>query len=287
MRHSRQDWFRVTWRTAGKCLAVVWLVVYSPLGMAQPQRAAESPTASQVMEEALAASRAFPDLEARVRLVIHLMENRLSGFGTYQQSSQSDRVRFRYEWRLPGSERTISWLEVFDGDYLWTRTDWEGQLRLEFVDIGRLRRDEAVDSERLVYAGGVPGLFYGLKQAYQFTTLRATSLGREPVWEIIGTWKSEGRRSHDASQSGTQRLRVPVPGRVRLFLSRDAALPYFPFRVEYYGDEEATDGDPMMTLEFYEVRAGSGGDPRRYVYIPGDQPFSDVTERWRAALRSE
>ncbi len=286
MAYSRYRWFE----TRCCLFPAAGLALILGFGTGYRQATAQSPnavTADDLIQQAVTAAQNYPDLEARVRLSIQLRNTQLSGLGTYQQSYRDGQPRFRYEWRLPGADRTLTWLQVSDGNYLWTRTDWEAEPTLEVVDLRRLRQEQSISRERLACAGGVPGLLDRLRQAYRFTSARPTTLGDEPVWEMRGVWVNQNAEEIRDLKKSRIDYRITPPSEVRLILSRDPALPLFPFRVEYLQQPNHVSGrlGPTMTLEFYEVRAGSGGDARRYVYVPGDQPFTDVTDRWRAAWR--
>jgi hypothetical protein len=245
-------------------------------------------SASEILAQALHHIPRYPPLTARVRLLSHVFDSELAGYGDYYQATINGRVCTRYELRLPVADRAATWQQVSDGDYLWWRADIDGTATLDLVDLRRLRQWEAATRRNLPPVAGLAGLLDRLKESVHFSSVRQDRLGSEPVWIISGEVKLSGDIPSTQNRDEFFRRNPQFPTEVVIYLSQDETLAYFPFRFEFRRDAVRTGpGDhnrPVMVLEFYEVRSGEPVDSRWFHYTPGEQPFTDRTEEWLRKL---
>lgn len=287
--------------------ALVWLVIGPPMGqvlsvgpqggypipgdspLAQAKAASHrTVSASEILAQALHHIPTYPPLTARVRLLSHVFDSELAGYGDYYQATINGRVCTRYELRLPVADRAATWQQVNDGDYLWWRADIDGTATLDLVDLRRLRQWEAATRRNLPPVAGIAGLLDRLKESVHFSSVRQDRLGSEPVWIISGEVKLSSDHSSTQNRDEFFRRNPQCPSEVAVYLSQDETLAYFPFRIEFRRDAGRTGpgahNRPVMVLEFYEVRSGEPVDLRWFYYTPGDQPFTDRTEEWLRRL---
>jgi hypothetical protein len=231
---------------------------------------------------------AHTSLQARVRQRVSLYGRELSGHGTYQQARLGEHTRLRLELKLPVGDRATSLQQINDGDHLWTRRDSLQQQSVSVVDLRKVRaawqETQAAQPASALVVGGIAQLLTGLNDSFTFNMPEEGMLGNEPIWIVEGTWK--GPRAGEGSGQSLDH----IPQHVTLMLSRDQLLPLFPFRVEYsrFLKDAAgrTKKEPLLILEFFEVRAGGPVDPRYFTYTVGDQEIVDETDRFLDSMRA-
>ncbi len=261
------------------------LLVMAALASVSAAQTADPQPTSLVLEAARQVAR-YPTLEARVRQQVSLFGHDLNGHGTYQQARIQQKLRLRYELRLPLGDRSTHMQQINDGDYVWVHHELLDGPQLSVINLRRVRaavESSPTQTERLEVVGGLAQLLYGLYDQFDFAPPREGSLGKEPVWILDGTWRSSGVGQGDVTSL------AQIPQSVRLVLSRDQLLPLFPFRVEYAREEPQPDGTKarrvIMNVEFFEVRAGGTPDPRSFTFTAGDQAFHDATDEFIASLK--
>jgi hypothetical protein len=231
-------------------------------------------------------------LEARIRQRVNLFGRQLSGYGTYQQAWIDNTLRLRMEMKLPVGDRTTSLQQINDGDYLWIRRDILDQQRLSVVDLRKVRaawEKQATRGDSALVVGGLSQLLFGLHERFEFSTPREATLGNEPVWIVEGTWRAEpagGTPKQAEKKDPAEAAPSFLPAGAVAVLSRDELLPLFPFRVEYYRNATDQAGqkkrEVLLSIEFFEVRAGDDVDPRYFTYTAGDQEIVDETDAFLA-----
>ncbi|MBM4000290.1 MAG: hypothetical protein FJ297_12275 [Planctomycetes bacterium] len=280
---NRRDWFLV---------ALILSIFTLRPGFGDETEPAAGDRRDSIVLEAARNVAGYPVVEARVRQYVHLLGREWNGSGTYGQARIDNKLRLRYELRLPLGERSTHMRQINDGDYVWLHREWLDGPELTVIDLRRARlavSDEPRIAARLDAVGGLFDLLHGIHEHFDFDDPREGTLDREPVWIVDGRWRS-GVASSEASTEGPQ-----CPQSVRLMLSRGTVLPLFPFRIEYTGDRsapaasravaEAVERGVIMRIEFFEVRVRGTPDPRSFTFAAGDQAFRDVTDEFIASLR--
>jgi hypothetical protein len=239
--------------------------------------AQEVPTldGQQMIAHAAAQMGTYEALQCRIRQRVRLFGQELNGHGTYQQARIDGQLRLRLELKLPIGDQATHLQQINDGEYLWIRRAVLDDGRLSVIDVGRVREASTADPRRFQSAlaiGGISQLLFGLHASFEFEKPRAGRLGKEPVWIVEGIWKDEAK----AGEGGDPQ----IPSSVLVVLSRDELLPLFPFRIEYYREQESADREAVMTLEFFEVGMLRNVDARNFTYSAGEQEIVDETDTY-------
>ncbi len=135
-----------------------------------------------------------------------------------------------------------------------------GSVRAEVAPFGR-RLQEVPEAALYLAIGGQAEVLRSLYMHYRWHKAYAVSLDDVPVWQLIGTLRTEPPRIRAEAQCD-QLLKIApsmiVPQDVRLTLSRDSARKLFPYRVEYFTRKPNKEGKredhiPFSTLEYFEL----------------------------------
>ena len=144
---------------------------------------------------------------------------------------------------------------------------------------------------------GLPKLVANLNEAVAWTGVRQGNLDQVSVWQLEGTWKPAALAQwvpdqRDKITAGEavnwNALPAQLPDRVVLTLGHD---DLFPYRIEYFRQPPPSKDYPagskstlLATLEFFEVRFGGAIPPQRFVYQPGNRPFTVGTDEYLKQL---
>ena len=241
-----------------------------------------------------------PALEAKIRQRADLFGQQLVGSGSYQQLGDSGgNVQFRLELKLQAAGEVTSVQHVYDGRFLWIRSNLPRRKELSRIDLRKIREAETAagaanpqspTSGNWMKLGGLPRLLQGLHDHFTFAAPRADQIGPIPVWIVEGAWRPA------PSESGGAESELPprAPDSVILILGRDDVTPLFPYRVEFRRRvDDASAGDSpvgrpasksIVTLELFEVQIRAQLDPASFTYTPGDQKVNDLTEAYLQSL---
>jgi hypothetical protein len=144
--------------------------------------------------------------------------------------------------------------------------------------------------------GGLSQILRNLLESFHFDAPRPAELKGVPTWEIVGRWKSERYADlFPGQEAALQAGRPPpwdqlgehLPDSVVLTLGRDQNFPLLPYRIEYQrarrrqgltgGTIPESQLEPMVTMEFFEVRHRPDLTPADFTYQPSDQRVEDLT----------
>jgi hypothetical protein len=282
-----------------------------PPGVSAPVAAADR--AQQALRQAIAAQYQWRSLSARMRTEVHLFDQRLVGSGTYIQGP-AQQGSWRLELRIKTDNSVASLIQVCDGRQFWNYRQLSDRRNLEWVDaarvsaaLARLGTDRPAGGPPMpvvptagLGVGGGPRLLRSLDAGFDFRTVNEGRLERMPVWILAGTWKAEmlaemlpEQRAaiEEGRPADLRKLAAHIPDRVTLFLGRD---DLFPYRLEYHRDRpgekewESTvnpqHSQPVVTLEWFEVRFDVPLARDQFYYNPGDTKYDDVTGRCLLSL---
>lgn len=264
------------------------------------ESAAEVLSGQELVGRAARQFAQHPSLEAKLRQRVSLFGQQLVGTGSYSQLKTDSGKRFRLDLTLKAGEQLTSLQQVNDGSYLWLRRDSGGEQTTNVVDLRRVEealRSAAVPSTpgSLVVLGGFDQLLDGLVQRFDFGRPTTATIADLPVWVVHGRWKRDEvakllpAQANDIAAGAVPKLEElasHLPHRVTLVLGRDNRLPLFPYRIEYSRLEPPTRFTPIMTIELFEVRAGTRLSPQYFEFQLGDQRIEDATDFFIAKLRS-
>jgi hypothetical protein len=252
--------------------------------------------ATAILDRAIAAIADCKSFSARFRHQIHLFDHDLIGAGLYEQVGQGADRRLRYELKIQLGDQLASRLQVVDDRYLWSYQDTATGPLISQVDLSRVETAEQKaygESRSRSVIAGLPKLLAGLREYFVFTKMENGFLGPTAVWSLQGTWRPERLSALFPDQAtllagGTFDFgkQPQAPQHVVVFINQETM---FPQRIEYHrriGKGEGVDGVgfiPTSTLEFLDVQFNKPIDDRQFVYQPGHQPLSDVTESYLQA----
>ena len=264
---------------------------------------AATPGGEELLRQAVAALETHSSVRADLRFRVEALDQEMYGNGVFVQGDIAAQ-QFRLELRLRVGEYNSVELQVCDGKALWIhrhlpederprvyRVEVDPALyglasRRQVAGLGQFPRTPAL--------GGLPRMLRELNAAFDFTDVKVTKLGDVPVWALRGEWNlarvgqlaPQLYAEIEKSRAG-QPAKLPsqLPAYVVIYLGQD---DLFPYRFDYYRPQddapETGAGEPMLTLELFEVRIGDTVDPRQFAYQPGDVAFEDLTVPYAQGL---
>ncbi len=269
----------------------------TPAAQADPQGAADPLAAEKILRQAIATLESRQSVTAKVRQRIELFDRKLVGSGRYVQGPARS-FRSRLELDLAVGSQQARWLQICDGNFLWTYSqmpDEEGKVkeRLSRVDVSKvieaLSRDQGQPPSPLGFQamgiGGLPQLLDAISRAFRFETVEPSRLGDLDMLILRGRWEPSVLASLvpaaiPAMEKGEavdpSKLPEHLPDRVSLYLGKD---DLFPYRI-VYDRRMKNNVKPMITLELYEVAVNTAADSRQFIYNPATSAFHKATDQY-------
>ena len=249
---------------------------------------------NQVLDLAVERLQGYTGIGARVRHRVEMFSQQLMGAGNYWQGPTGS-LQSRLELQLQTDKKTCSWLQVCDGKTLWTYQQFVESRNLTMVDVERVLAATAgqtpgPSAPMSLGIGGLPELIRRLNQSFTFSAPEPGTLGQWPVLRMVGEWKpemlmvllSKQAKAIEAGEKPKMRnLAEHVPYSVTLYLGQS---DLFPYRIEYHRPDTPT-GQPMLAMEFFEVRFDLPVDPERFTYRPSYRKIEDRTVQYIEQLR--
>jgi len=241
-------------------------------------------------------------ISAKIRQTGVILNRPLEGYGLYLQSGLGNERLLRLELKLSVGSTSTSMVQVCNEESLWLRRDVGGEATVTRVKLGEVRKAEAQAGIRttepntsLLSRGGLPILMKSLDDHFIFASPKSSSILDTPVWELEGHWKPDTLRRLLPSQEDAiekkgeidyEQLAPNVPARVRIVLGREGMAKMFPFRIEYFRSPvPVEEEEPMIRIEFFEVRRGVAIDSRLFRYKPEENVMNeieDITDKYMA-----
>jgi len=238
-------------------------------------------------------------ITANLRQESRLHDQRLTGSGTYwQRRTQGKRVT-KWEMRTQIADQTASFVQVCDGDYLWTDRRLPSGRQVHRLDIAwlqtRLRnanRGKALDErEQLITAiegqGGLAQMLSDLLRNFDFQPPQPTQLNGLPVNALIGQWRPERlvQLWPAAEMLGNKELPAwpkQLPHHVLLLVRSNM----FPCVCEHRRAADSAlatslaglrpSSDPLLRYEIFEVQFAVAIPEEKFQFSPGNQ-WTDET----------
>jgi len=252
-----------------------------------------------LLAEAIRRLEEHASIAASIRHEVDLFGQRLSGSGSYFEEHVAGKRLIRLELKIQLGGRTSSFLQVCDGDFLWTYQKLFKEPTLTRIDVARalegLRRARNIQSEKppetLPGLGGLPKILRGLHASFEFTAAERGQWGREKrvVWRLRGHWRDDRLpalipEQKEAIEKGEppdlSKLPQHLPDHVVLLLGQN---DLFPYRIEYRRGD-GPDGRTLVAMQLYDVRInGPTDDPDRFIYKPDLKP-TDRTQQFLDSL---
>ena len=270
-------------------------------------------TGDQFLAEVLATLERRPSVAARLRHQARLHEDTLMGSGKYWQRGVGNQRVTRWEMQTQLAGQAASYVQVFDGNHLWTDRTLPSGRAVHRLDVGRLQsrlRAAAAGTrglpakaqwEPLVAAaagqGGLTEMLADLLRRYTFAPPRSAQLNGLAVYALVGQWRRteleklwpELATAEDMSNWPRQ-----LPHHVLLLVGKNNLFPYV---VEHRRVEDAhlatsapgdrPTRDPLVRYELFEVEFAAALDDSLFEFKPGDVQWTDETTLVLERLRDQ
>lgn len=231
---------------------------------------------------------ALPGLAADFHYKLQAYEQTLSGSGRYLQAGEGPEKLFRLELttQLEGYKATQQ--TIGGKQYLWIRRDFGPEQRsLARVDLRRVRQaiEEAGPPLSLdpspTWLGivSLPKMIGSLSHWFDFEPASEDRAGDRRVVRVRGQIKPQ--RKQQLLGEGKRPGGEQIPDAVELTLGTDAALPLFPYRIEYLnrkGKGEHGEFTSVLTLDFFSAKVRRDIDLQQFDYLPVNQEVEDRTK---------
>ncbi|NOY29225.1 MAG: hypothetical protein GXP28_03325 [Planctomycetes bacterium] len=277
------------------CVVAWWLAV---IAVAGAQSTVPVASGNQTLASALEAIQWHESIAARIRHQSRLDEHTLMGSGNYWQRRTGEQHVSKWEMQTQVAGKTASFVQVFDGDYLWTDRRLPSGREVHRLDV-KLLQSRLPSLAASQGRGGLTQMLADLLQRFDFDPPRQTQLNGLAVYALVGHWRSEELASLGVSLEPSVREEASpwpkqLPHHVLVLLGREKLFPYV---IEHRRSSDAyllstvaglrPTRDPLVRYEIFEVQFAQAIDPGIFQYKPGDVQWTDetslVVERLREA----
>ncbi len=238
-------------------------------------------------------------ITAKLRYQSRLHQQTLAGAGNYWQQLRPHGKRvMRWEMQTPIADQTASFLQVYDGNHLWTDRRLPSGRQVRRLDVPWLQTRLRTDSrgaptdelKKLLAAvegqGGLAQMLADLLRNYHFQAPQPTQLNGLPVSALIGHWRPEQLASLWPEAAKLQSDTPPewpdhLPHHVLLLVGKNR----FPYVCEHRRAADAPlatslavlrpSSDPLLRYEVFEVKFAEALNKKLFEFLPGDIQWSD------------
>jgi hypothetical protein len=269
---------------------------------------AGGPSGDQLVQEMISRSlERRPNITAKVRQMVRVGDERLTGQGKYWQQGIGNLRRTRWELETLVGDDVAYVTQVYDGEYVWTDRKLPGTRKVTRVGIEALRRELSAqgrggEGEGLAgwndaaARGGLSQLVASLARCFTFSSPQPMQLGDRTMLAVVGTWRAEKLEREWPGLSSKPPASWPshLPHHVLLYIDSSELFPYL---IEYRGGGDAalvTDPhgvfatrQPLALFEFFEIEYfGSAMPASLFRYTPPDPSWHDATSKVVEELRA-
>jgi hypothetical protein len=282
-------------------LGVAWCAALVSCLLSPPARAQDSAPVARsgdaYIAEVLAAMERRPNVTAKLRYESRLGDETLIGAGNFWQLGTGPQRMSRWEMQTQVADKAASYVQVFDGRYLWTDRHLPSGRQIHRLDVGNLKarlrssigplttphlwKDLISGAE---YRGGLSQMLADLLRRYQFDAPRPTELNGFALEALIGHWRPEQFAELCPIQGESQPWPTQLPHHVLVMVGSSNLFPYV---IEFRRAEDADLAenlsglkparDPLTRYEVFEVRFADAIDGTVFQFKPGDVDWSDET----------
>ena len=267
----------------------------------------------QFMAEVLATLQRRASVSARLRHQARIFGDTLRGSGKYWQRGVGAQQVTRWEMQTQLADTTASYVQVFDGNHLWTDRTLPSGRKVHRLDVNRLqvRRRTAPAGGKssspspdwaplLATASGQGGLaemLADLLRRFTFAPPRAVQLDGLAVYALVGKWRRpelEKLWPELAKAEAPPTWPRQLPHHVLVLVGKSNWFPYViehrragdaPLATSATGDRPTR--DPLLRYEIFEVQFAAALDDTLFQFKPGDVPWSDETSLVLQRLRGK
>ena len=261
----------------------------------------QTPTGDEFFAEVLATMERRTSISARLRHQSRLSGEKLVGSGHFwQQGSGTQRVS-RWEMQTQVAGENASYVQVFDGRYLWTDRHLPSGRQVHRLDVSNLKNrirtanrtaNNFGDREYLLqtsqFRGGLSQMLAELLTRYEFAPPRLTQLNGLAVHALLGQWRAKelATLAPTASPDTPDPSTWPeqLPHHVLVLVGQGNLFPYV---LEFRRADDAPlldaltglkpTHDPLMRYEIFEVHFADAIDATVFQFNPGSVEWSDET----------
>ncbi|BBO34943.1 hypothetical protein PLANPX_4555 [Lacipirellula parvula] len=266
------------------------------------------PSGDQLVQEVINRSlERRPNIAAKVRQIVRVDDERLSGQGTYWQQGVGNLRRTRWELETMVGADLAYVTQVYDGEYVWTDRKLPGTRKVTRVHLEGVRRalvgQEPAGQGGVLPSfsdaaarGGLSQLLASLARCYTFSAPQAMQMGEQTMLAVLGTWRPEQLEKEWAGLSTKPPDEWPahLPHHVLLYIDSSELFPYL---IEYRAGADAglvsepngvfATRNPLALFEFHDVQFFGATMPASlFQYTPPDPSYTDVTGRVIEELRA-
>ncbi|QEG36700.1 hypothetical protein [Bythopirellula goksoeyrii] len=285
--------------------SLVWgnlvLAMLAAEAHAAPPDAVEVTSGDVLLTEVLATMERRANVSARLRHQSRLADETQVGSGHFWQQGAGAQRRTRWEMQTQVAGENASYVQVYDGRYLWTDRHMPSGRQVHRLDVAnlssRLRtsfRQSANFAEResliraAEFRGGISQLLAELLTRYRFDPPRPTQLNGLAVNALLGRWRPEelAIMSSTANAADPDPATWPdqLPHHVLVLVGQSNLFPYvleFRRASDAYVSETLSGlkptSDPLVRYEIFEVHFADAIDATVLQFKPGDVDWSDET----------
>lgn len=279
-----------------ECLLVL-ATVSSTVQAAAPV-AGEIASGDDSFAEVLATMERRANVSARLRHQSRLAGETQVGSGHFWQQGTGPQRMTRWEMRTQVAGETASYVQVYDGRYLWTDRHLPSGRQVHRLDVANLKnrlrtahrpsrglteRDSLISTAE--FHGGISQLLSELLTRYQFDPPRPTQLNGLAVNAFLGRWRPEqlAVMSPDADADSST-WPEQLPHHVLVLVGQSNLFPYV-LEFRRASDAQLTETlaglkptpDPLVRYEIFEVHFADAIDASLFQFNPRDVDWSDET----------
>jgi len=239
------------------------------------------------------------NIAAKLRHESRLHDQKLVGSGYYWQRGNLDKRLTRWEMQTQIADQTASFVQVYDGDYLWTDRRLPTGRQVRRLDIAWLqaklrsasRGSELDERKQLITSvegqGGLGQMLADLLRNFEFQPPQPTQLNGLPVNALIGTWRPEQLvhlwpAAEKLGDEEPPKWPAQLPHHV-LLLVRSNMFPCVCEHRRAADSALATSlaglrptSDPLLRYEIFEVQFAVAIPEEKFQFSPGNQ-WTDET----------
>ncbi len=282
---------RLTCRSAAGLLS---LLLVAPV-------AAQTPTSdgNVMLTNVLATIQRHASISAQLRQQTKLGQLTQVGSGYYRQQGTADRPRTYWEMKTQVAGETASFVQIFDGSYLWTDRRLPSGRQVRRLDVellhARLRDLDSGSTPNLLLKtegqGGLAQLLAELLRNFSFDRPHAAQLGDLPVYALLGTWRPAQLQliwPAAADQTEPPPWPAQIPHHVLVLVGHNM----FPYVFELRGQHEAylastvaglrPTPHPLLRYELFDVHFARAIRPSQFQFKDGVEWKDETGKVWEA-----
>ncbi|WP_146452030.1 hypothetical protein [Bythopirellula polymerisocia] len=253
------------------------------------------------LTEVLATMERRANVSAKLRHQSRLAGETQLGHGHFWQQGAGPQRTTRWEMQTQVAGETASYVQVYDGRYLWTDRHLPSGRQVHRLDVtnlqNRLRNTNRLSSDlteraslldAAEFRGGISQLLTELLTRYQFDSPRPTQLNGLAVNALVGRWRPEQLAvmspESDAANPDSAPWPEQLPHHVLVLVGQSNLFPYV---TEFRRSDDAyltetlaglkPAPDPLVRYEIFEVHFADAIDATVFEFKPGAVDWSDET----------